>query len=120
MIELVQPPRTLREGVLLLELNHLFNNEFASAINYISVAAVQTDNVGVKTALSQVVELLHQHADVHRALTTPDRDEVIDAAQYLQTLCITMSRSDLDAWISSSYLRLRPCGSIRRGAGNWE
>jgi two-component sensor histidine kinase len=93
--ELVPPPPTM-ERVLLLELHHRINNEFASAINCVSVAAVQTDNVEVKTALNQVVELLHQHADVHRALKIPDRDEVIDAAQYLQTLCRSMSRSKLD------------------------
>jgi two-component sensor histidine kinase len=93
--ELVPPPPTLRERVLLLELNHRINNEFTSAINRVSVAPVQTDNVEVKTALSQVVELLHQHADVHRALQIPDLDEIIDAAQYLQTLCRSMSRSKL-------------------------
>lgn len=96
MTELVPPPATLGERVLLLELNHRINNEFTSAINSVSVAAVKTDNIEVKTALSQVVELLHQHADVHRALTMPDRDEVIDAAPYLQALCSSMSRSKLD------------------------
>lgn len=96
MTELVPPLPTLKERVLLLELNHRINNEFASAINCVSVAAVRTDNVEVKTALSQVVELLHQHADVHRALKMPDRDAVIDAAQYLRTLCRSMSRSKLD------------------------
>jgi two-component sensor histidine kinase len=96
VIELVPPPAMLGERILLLELNHRINDEFTSAINRVAVAAVQTDNVEVKAALSQVVELLHRHADVHRALKISDRDEIIDAAQYLQTLCRSMSRSKLD------------------------
>ena len=96
MPELVPQVPYVEHALLLDELNHRINNEFASAINCVSVAAVRTDNVEVKAALSQVVELLHQHADVHRALKMPDRDAVIDAAQYLQTLCRSMSRSKLD------------------------
>jgi two-component sensor histidine kinase len=95
VIELVPPPAILGERVLLLELNHRINNEFTSAINRVAAAAVQTDNVEVKTALSQVVELLHRLADVHRALKIPERNEIIDAAQYLQTLCRSVSRSKL-------------------------
>jgi len=94
--ELVPPPAILGERVLLRELNHRINNEFTSAINCVSVAAVRTDNVEVKTALGKVVELLHQYADVHRALKMPDRDDVINAAPYLQALCRSMSRSKLD------------------------
>jgi len=94
--ELIPQLPDLSELVLLLELNHRVNNEFASAINLVSVAAVRTDNVEVKTALSNVVELLHRHADVHRALKMPDRNAVIDATAYLQTLCRSMSRSKLD------------------------
>jgi len=96
MPELVPQAPALSERILLLELNHRINNEFASAINLVSVAAVRTDNAEVKTALGNVVELLHQHADVHRALKLPDRNAVVDAAAYLQILCRSMSRSKLD------------------------
>ena len=91
----LQPP-PLEQHTLLLELHHRVSNEFASAINLISVAAVRTDNVEAKTALGDVVELLHQYADVHRALRVPDRDIVIDAGEYLRTLCRSMSRSKLE------------------------
>jgi two-component sensor histidine kinase len=47
----------LSERILLVELNHRINNELASAINLVSMAAVRTDNAEVKTALSHVVEL---------------------------------------------------------------
>lgn len=96
MAELVRQLPEISERVLLLELNHRVNNEFASAINLVSVAAVRTDNPEVKAALSNVVELLHQHADVHRALKLPDRNAVVDATAYLQALCRAMSQSKLD------------------------
>jgi two-component sensor histidine kinase len=87
---------TLNEGALLLELNHRINNEFASAINVVALAAVRSENAAVKTALGDVVELLHQYADVHRALKMPDRHALVDAAEYLQKLCFSISRSKLD------------------------
>ena len=86
----------LSERLLLFELNHRINNEFASAINCVSLAAVRTESAEVKIALNHVVDLLHQHADVHRALKTPERNVVIDAAEYLQVLCRAMCRSRLD------------------------
>jgi two-component sensor histidine kinase len=94
--ELDAQPPALEQHTLLLELHHRINNEFTSAINFISVAAVRTDNTEAKAALSDVVELLHQYADVHRALKVPDRDVVIDAGEYLRTLCRSMSRSKLE------------------------
>ena len=95
MTEFVSPT-ALSERTLLRELNHRISNEFTSAINFVSVAAVRTDNAEVKSALNHVVELLHQYADVHRALKMPDRNAVVDAAEYLRTLCHSISRSKLD------------------------
>lgn len=80
---------------LLRELNHRINNDFASAINQVSVAAGRTDNAEVKNALSSVVELLHQYADVHRALKMPDPNTVANAADYLRALCHSLSRPKL-------------------------
>jgi two-component sensor histidine kinase len=93
--DLAQPP-AVSERILLSELNHRINNEFATAINRISIEAVRADHPAVKTALCNVVELLHQSAEVHRALKMPERDDVIDAAEYLQTLCRSISRSKLE------------------------
>jgi hypothetical protein len=81
---------------LLLELNHRINNELASVINLVSVAAVRAVNSEVKAALSDIVELLHEHAEVHRVLKMPSRDTLIDAADHLAKLCFAMSRSRLD------------------------
>jgi hypothetical protein len=55
------------------ELNHRIKNELASVINLISFNAIWTDNVEAKEELSNVVDLLHQHVEVHSLLTMPDR-----------------------------------------------
>jgi two-component sensor histidine kinase len=94
--ESITQPTVLEQGTLLLELNHRISNEFTSAINVVSVAALHTVNDEVKAALSDVVELLHKYADVHRALKKPDRDAIVDGADYLRTLCRSVSRSKLD------------------------
>jgi two-component sensor histidine kinase len=62
----------------------------------VSAAAVRTENPEAKVALSNVVELLQQHADVHRLLTIPDRDGLVDAAEYIRKLGFAMSRSSLE------------------------
>jgi two-component sensor histidine kinase len=57
---------------------------------------VQSDNVAVKAALLDVVELLHRWADVHRALHMPDQGRLTDAARYLQKLCFSITKYRLD------------------------
>ncbi|HEY2529269.1 MAG TPA: sensor histidine kinase [Xanthobacteraceae bacterium] len=84
------------EAVLLHELNHRINNEFAAAISAVSVAAARSSDHAVKAALSGVRELLHHYADVHLALQTPHCDRPVDAATYLHQLCLSISRSKLD------------------------
>jgi two-component sensor histidine kinase len=84
------------EEMLLHELNHRVNNEFAAAISVVSLAAARPGNDEVKATLSAVVELLHQYAKVHRALQMPEHDTLIDAAAYLRQLCHSISRSQLD------------------------
>ena len=94
--EFVPEQPALNEHTLLLELNHRIKNELASAINLVSVAAARSDNPEVKIALGNVVELLEKHADILRALKIPDDSAIIDAAEYLRKLCLSMSRSRLD------------------------
>ena len=92
---IVQSPNP--DGSLLLrELNHRINNELTSAICTITVKAMESDNVAVKAALLDVVELLHQCADVHRALHMPDREGLTDVAKYLQQLCFSMTKYRLE------------------------
>jgi two-component sensor histidine kinase len=83
-------------SLLLRELNHRIKNELTSAIYTVSAQAVQSDNVAVKAALLDVVELLHQCADVHRALRMPDQGGLTDAARYLQQLCFSITKYRLD------------------------
>jgi two-component sensor histidine kinase len=84
------------EKTLLRELAHRINNELVASINTVSAAAVRTDNPEVKLALGTVVELLQQHADLHRTLVMPDSDELIDAAEYIRKLGLAMSRCALE------------------------
>ncbi|MGC1443986.1 MAG: ATP-binding protein [Xanthobacteraceae bacterium] len=91
----LQPP-LLEQQLLLHELNHRVNNEFASAINAVSVAAARSGNEEVKLVMAGVVDLLHRYADVHRALQAPDIITLLDAATYIRRLCFSISRSKLD------------------------
>jgi two-component sensor histidine kinase len=83
-------------SLLLRELNHRINNELTCAICTIAATAMESDNVAVKAALLDVVELLHQCADVHRALHIPDRERLTNVAEYLQQLCFSMTKYRLE------------------------
>jgi two-component sensor histidine kinase len=92
---IVQLPNS--DGSLLLrELNHRIKNELTSAIYAVSTKAVQSDSAAVKAALLDVVDLLHQCGDVHRALHMPDQGRLADAATYLQQLCFSITKYRLD------------------------
>jgi two-component sensor histidine kinase len=81
------------DGPLLLrELDHRIKNELTSAICAISAKAMQSDSVAVKTALLDVVEHLHQWADVHRALHMPVQGRLTDAARYLQQVSFSITK----------------------------
>ena len=92
---IVEP--TNPDGSLLLrELNHRIGNELTCAICTISRKALQSDSLAVKTALLDVVGILHQCADVHRALHMPDQGNLTDAARYIQHLCYSIAKYRLD------------------------
>lgn len=88
------PP--IEEGLLLRELHHRVNNGVTAAIDMVSAAAVRAEGREAKAALSDVVELLHGHAELHRALAMPEGRTLIDAATYLRKLGSGMRRSWLD------------------------
>ena len=67
---------------LLRERGHRIRSEFASTINLVSVPAVRTESPDDKTALNEFVELRHAHV----VLAMPDRDKLVDAADYLCNL----------------------------------
>ena len=83
-------------SVLLRELDHRIKNELTSAICAVSAKAVESDSVAAKAALLDVVDLLHHWADVHRALYMPLQGRLVDAAQYLQRLCFSIAKYQLD------------------------
>ena len=100
---------TCFDGALLLrELSHRLNNEFTSAISVISLTAARSGSHEVKAALSDVSDRLHRYADVHRTLQMPEYQAYIDAALYLQQLCLSISRSRLEPNNIKLVLAVRP------------
>jgi two-component sensor histidine kinase len=81
---------------LLDELNHRVSTGFASIIDQVTFSAVRTDNADAKHELGSVVDLLHQHVQLHSLLTMPDRNALVDAGEQLRKLGLAMSRSRLD------------------------
>jgi two-component sensor histidine kinase len=83
--------------LLLREFSHRVNNEFASAIAAISIAATRSASVEAEAALSAVRNQLQSYAQVHHALQMPEHTICIDAATYLRRLCAAISRSRLES-----------------------
>jgi two-component sensor histidine kinase len=83
------------ELLLLREMAHRINNELTSTIGVVTCTALRSNNREVKVALGEVIEHLHDHARVYRALQMPTADRPIDAAAYLRELCQSISRARL-------------------------
>jgi two-component sensor histidine kinase len=78
----------------------------------ITCTALCSNSPEIKAALDEVVEHLHDHARVYRALQMPTTDRPIDAAAYLRELCQSISRARLrhhgiDLLLIENPLRLR-------------
>jgi two-component sensor histidine kinase len=84
------------EQLLVEELTHRMNNEFAAAIAVVSRAAARSPNGEVRSALAKVEERLHSYVQVNRCLHIWSQDTVIDASVHLRRLCQSISRSRLD------------------------
>jgi two-component sensor histidine kinase len=85
------------DGYLLVrELTHRINNEYAAAIGLVSLAAARSENAKVKQELSRVLNSLYSYARVHRALEMPACDHAISAAHYMRDLCHSISLSKLE------------------------
>jgi two-component sensor histidine kinase/DNA-binding winged helix-turn-helix (wHTH) protein len=84
------------ERLLVGELTHRMNNEFAAAIAVVSLAAARSPNGEVKSVLSQVEERLHSYAQVNRCLQIPLQDTLVDASAHIGRLCQSIGRSRLD------------------------
>src|SRR6267154_184529 len=91
------PPPSSEARLLLREFSHRINNEFASAIGVISIAAAHSANDEAKVVLAAVKDRLQNYALVHHALQMPEHTSCIDAAAYLRELCRAISRSKLES-----------------------
>jgi len=101
MIDIVEGPDADRppasnDYLLVRELTHRINNEFALMIGLISRVAARSASAEVKDALSDVVNILHDYAGSHRALELPAYSTVIDASDYIRALCRAIRRTKLD------------------------
>jgi two-component sensor histidine kinase len=92
----VAHPPDLDERTLVCELTHRINNQLASAINLVTAAAVRAEHPETKVALGNVTELLQEQANVHRLLAAPEGDSLVDAVQYLRSLCLAITRYRLE------------------------
>jgi two-component sensor histidine kinase len=113
MTEFPLVPEVPMERVLLHELIHRINNEFSALIGAVSRTAAGSVNHEVKVALAHIIELLSHYAELHRALQMPENNAHIDASDYLENLCLSISRSKLvgiriDLVLTASPLRLPP------------
>jgi two-component sensor histidine kinase len=90
-----RPPAS-NDYLLVRELTHRINNEFALMIALISGVAARSDSAEVKDALSGVVTLLHDYAISHRSLEIPTYSTVVDASGYIRALCRSIRRTKLD------------------------
>jgi two-component sensor histidine kinase len=88
-------PAVCEARLLLREYSHRINNEFASAISAISLAARRSTTNETKRTLARIQEQLFNYAQVHHALQIPEHSSEIDAAAYLRGLCKAIRRSKL-------------------------
>ncbi|OSJ08885.1 hypothetical protein BST63_27495 [Bradyrhizobium canariense] len=84
------------DRLLVREITHRVNNEFASAIHVVSLIAARSSNQDVKAAMAGVMEKLYNYAGVHHALQAPANNDPINASMYLRELCGAISRSKLE------------------------
>jgi two-component sensor histidine kinase len=102
--------------LLLREFSHRINNEFASAIGALSIAA-RSANVEAKAALAAVQDRLQMYARVHHALQMPEHTGCIDAAAYLRQLCRAISRCWRLGLIVSELITNAERHAFRNGGG---
>jgi two-component sensor histidine kinase len=90
-------PVSSEEQLLLHEFIHRANNEFASAVSILALAAARSASDEVKAALASAQDRLQNYAQVQHALQMPEHGTFIDATAYLRQLCRAISRSKLDS-----------------------
>ncbi|MDA9503835.1 histidine kinase [Bradyrhizobium sp. CCBAU 11386] len=89
-------PQLPQDDSLLRELHHRVASGVDSVIDLVSAAIIRAEGAEAKAALSNVIGLLHGHAEVHRMLAMPQGEALIDAAAYIEKLGCAMRQSQLD------------------------
>jgi two-component sensor histidine kinase len=84
------------ERLLLREFSHRINNELASAISLIAVAAHHCNSNEAKSALATVRDRLECYAHVQHSLQMPEYSTAIELTTYIHQLCQAISRSRLE------------------------
>src|SRR5215470_6182030 len=79
--------------LMLREFSHRINNELASAIGLISMAAHRCNSSEARTALNTVLDRLENYASVHHSLQMPEYSTTVELTSYIQRLCRAISRS---------------------------
>ncbi len=83
------------ERLLLREISHRINNELASAISLVAVAASRCSSSDARAALAAVQDRLESFARVHHSLQMPEYTTTIDLAAYIHQLCRAISHSKI-------------------------
>jgi two-component sensor histidine kinase len=96
------------ERLLLREFSHRINNELASAIGLISVAAHRCNSNEAKSALATVRDHLECYAHVQHSLQMPEYSTDIELTTYIQQLCRAIGRSRLEREEIELTLSLHP------------
>jgi two-component sensor histidine kinase len=91
------------EFLLLREVNHRINNDFASIMAIVSRMAHRADRQEVKASLTEVADCIFRHAQVHQALQVP-RGCQIDVNPYVAGLCRAISQSKLRTGVGLTFV----------------
>src|SRR5262249_37188457 len=75
------------------ELIHRISNEYARAIAFTSIIAARSDNLEVKTVLSDIICYLHRSADLYQLLRPSLSGGPIELTEHLTRLCHSMANS---------------------------
>ncbi|WP_172980244.1 sensor histidine kinase [Tardiphaga sp. P9-11] len=98
----LETSRERYEQLLVREILHRVNSEFASAVSLISRTTSRAVSVEAKVALGVVADCIHAQARLNRALQMRDSGLVIDATEYFRELCEAL----VDARLASTQVNL--------------
>lgn len=78
------------------EINHRVMNEYTEAIATLSVAQRSLADPAARDILKTAASRLDAHAAAHRALLRPNGGGLIDAGEYVERVCLTISNALLE------------------------